>query len=300
MKIEEMWQKERSAFLSQVRKAADVRELLSQYGLLMEQLKMQTISEYPYEENLRQMIILLFQSALQGAEFALVQGNPTVVPQDSTGAKQEEEPSLRVWNLLHPASFWPQILLLLRKLLAGPILSVALLAVGMIYCLAKWPQLPYCILIMGAASALIICSFLLSRRKPVLLTAKPTLRTEYLDTFISNQTRLLDQQISDLKMLLQDMSEPVTERGADIELLKLCQQIWGTVNSAFPVESAYYSAEKLLLNSGAEWVPFSPENRGMYDVMPTRKESRTVFPAVRSRETGSLLSKGQYLEKRAE
>ena len=57
-----------------------------------------------------------------------------------------------------------------------------------------------------------------------------------------------------------------------------------------------FAAEQLLKQNGLEWLDFSEETRSCYQIMPTRKTARTVYPAVRKVEDGSLVCKGQYLE----
>lgn len=302
MKVEELWQSKRKNFLIQAEKAENMQNLLSRYSMLMEEMRMQTISEYPYDENLRQMIILLFQSAIQGAEFSLVQGEPVLVDRADSAQKAKLEPDTHRLGFFNREPLGKRIISFLKMLLAGPIPTILLLTVGVIYCLAHWPTLPYCVLIMAGAIVATLCSTLLFRKKDtetVRPTIKTTFRTGRLDSFITSQSRLLDQQIADLKLLLQDIQNPEVESNVDTDALKLCQQVWGVSNNTYPIESAYFTAEKLLLNSGAEWAAYSQQTRSMYDVMSTKLNSRTIFPAICSRQDGTVLAKGQYVEKNA-
>jgi len=56
------------------------------------------------------------------------------------------------------------------------------------------------------------------------------------------------------------------------------------------------AAEQTLKRNGLEWVEFSEETRSCYQIMPTRKTARVVYPALRKIEDGALVCKGQYLE----
>ena len=72
--------------------------------------------------------------------------------------------------------------------------------------------------------------------------------------------------------------------------------MWSVVNIDYPAQGALFTAEKLLRQNDMEWVDYSPERQHWFDVMPTKKSSRTVYPALRRISDGSLVCKGQYIQ----
>ena len=122
------------------------------------------------------------------------------------------------------------------------------------------------------------------------------IKYDYLANFITRQMQLLDQHILDLSTLLEEVTTPLEDVDLDRETLTLCQMVWAFTNSEYPKESAFYKAESLLDKNGIEWVDFSPEKRSFFEIMPTKKSSRVVYPALQKKSGGALVCKGQYLE----
>ena len=84
----------------------------------------------------------------------------------------------------------------------------------------------------------------------------------------------------------------------DGDLMGLCQQVWAGTKQSQSLEGALNAAERLLERSELEWLEYSEETRHFYEVMPTRRESRTVYPALVKKSDGTLASRGQRLENR--
>lgn len=276
MNMEQYWQEQKSSFLARAKQAADDKELMAQYQMLMEQMKVQALSSFPYDDVLRQQIALLFNEALQGAELLFVRGLPVVVHGEK---KQSARPSP------------------MMDLLSNPMFMVVVLGAGLLLSLFLGGGAWKCAFLFAAALALA----LFNARTPVdneVATAAAPLQIEYLDGFITRQARLLDQHISDLQLLLQDTLAPLTDVSLDPAALSLCQYVWAFAHSNYPAESALYSAEKLLRQNDIAWVEYAPETRAFFEVMPTQKQSRTIYPALRKISDGTLVVKGQYIESR--
>lgn len=276
MILEKYWLDHKNSFLTRVQQAKDDQELLAQYRMLMEQMKMEALSRFPHDDVLRQQTALLFYEAMQGSEMLLARGLPVVVREEKRkhGKKQ------------------PRILTLLTK----PEVGYAVLGAGFIFSIFVGKDAWRCAVFFAAAIALAVLNARTAEKESTVLTAVSPLRLEYLDGFITRQSQLLDQHISDLQMLFQDTVSPVTDVSLDAAALTLCQYVWAFSNSNYPAESALYTAEKLLHQNDMKWVEYTPEYRGCFDVMPTQKQSCTVYPALCKISDGTLVSKGQYIE----
>ncbi len=273
--IESCWQEQRRDFLENARQAQDNHELLHQYEKLLEQMKIRAMSSFPYDDVLRQQAALLFAQAAQGAQMLLTRGLPTVV--------QGEKP-------LNRQSRW-------QTFLQNPALLYAVLGAGAVFSLLAGGGSWRCALFFGAAMGVAALKERFKPQEAALPTAVAPLQIETLDAFITRQAQLLDQHIADLQLLMQDAVEPLKDSAADPVTMSLCQYAWAAAKSDYPPESALYAAEKLLRMNDLTYVEYSPEARLCFDVMPTKNASRTVYPALKKISDGTLVSKGQYIEK---
>lgn len=282
MKVEKLWQDKRENFLSRVSQVKDDKELIDIYQMLLEQLKTGIIGYYQHDVYLRQIIVLLFQEASQGSEILLTKSLPTL--EFSSNSKQGKES-------------------LFIRILLNPILSYVILAGGFIFSILvgmkKMPFSGYCACFFAVGLALVIFQNIYKEKakgKGALPVATSSIKIDNLDRFITRQTQLIDQHISDCEQLLEDLTEIPTDDTLNSDVKTLCQYVWAFANSGYPKESALYKAESILEKNDIAWVEYSPEKQSYYDIMPTKKESRIVYPALEKISDGTLVAKGQYLE----
>ena len=278
MSIEKYWQEQRNSFLEQAEALQDDKSLLAHYKTWMEQLKTYAMSQYPHEDHLRQMIALLFYQAMQGAELSLVRGLPTIV--------------------FHQAASSPSKAPRIPAFLCHPLVRCAMLAMGMAAALIGGKGTWWCALVFAAAASLEALCMIPRETKKTEATAVAAMRIDVLESVMNKQVRLLDQQIEDLKHLLSDQE---TCPGAEIDptVLSLCQNVWSVAHAKYPVETALYMAEKILEQNDAAWAEYSDERRGWFEVLPTRQDSRTIYPAIQKASDHSLILRGQYIESRS-
>ena len=281
MIVEKYWLSQKDAFLARAREATDDNELLEQYRMLLEQMKLKAMSMFPHDDVLRQQTALLFYEAAQGAEMLLVRGKPVVV-QESKSA----------------ASKIPGVLSFLKN----PIITWAILGAGLVFSLLAGKGAWKCsiFMILGLAASVLNSKAAPSGFSGAVPKAVSSLQMEYLDGFITRQAQLLDRHISDLQLLFQDTVAPVTDVSLDMVTLNLCQYVWAFANFNYPAESALFTAEKLLKQNDIAWSEYKSSLRGYFDVMPTQKDSRTVYPALFKISDGTLVCKGQYIEQKTE
>lgn len=277
MTMEGYWAQHRESFLASARQAQDDQQLLSCYRMLMEQMKMEALAQFPHEDVLRQQTALLFYEAMQGAEMLLAKGEPVVV-------KGNEKAGSRGGV---------RLLALLKR----PETSYVIFGVGLVLSVlggrACWQFAP----LFAAAVALLE----LKRRDAGGADdadgrAVSPLRVEYLDGFIARQAKLLDQHMADLRLLLQDSLSPVQEASLESSAQQLCQYVWACANGEYPAETALDAAQRTLRQNDMDWLEYTPEKRAWFDVMPTQRKSRMVYPALCRLSDGTLVRKGQYIE----
>lgn len=281
MSSEIIWQEQKKNFLAQISPKAEDKEFLSQYRMMMEQIKSRTISFYPNDEVLRQQIILLFHEATLGTEMILAKGNPVL----SYETEIQEGKARSI----------------LKKILESPVTGYVMPIAGLLFSLivgmSKMPFSGYCALFFAAA---IIITYFQNKQKDKQFMKRPTikqeLQLELIDAQITRQMKQLDKHIEDLKVLHQDTIKPLAETQLDSKSINLCQYVWALANSNYPVETALYTAENILSENDLEWITYTPEKRAYFNIMPTKKQSRTVFPAIQKISDGTLVTKGQHIE----
>lgn len=274
MTMEGYWAQHRESFLASARQAQDDQQLLSCYRMLMEQMKMEALAQFPHEDVMRQQTALLFYEAMQGAEMLLAKGEPVVVK-----GKEKAGPRGGV------------------RLLKRPETSYVILGAGLVMSVlggrACWQLAPL------FAVALLLLE--LKRRDAGSADdtdgrAVSPLRVEYLDGFIDRQAKLLDQHIADLRLLLQDSLSPVQEASLESSTQQLCQYVWACANGEYPAETALDAAQRTLQQNDMAWLEYTPEKQAWFDVMPTQRQSCMVYPALCRLSDGTLVRKGQYIE----
>ncbi len=277
MSIEKYWQEQRNAFLKQAELLQDDKSLLAYYKTWMEQLKTYAMSQHPHDNQLRQVIALLFYQAMQGAELALVRGQPTIEFRQAESAPSKT----------------PRI----PAFLSHPLVRCGVLVIGMAAALFSGIGSWWCAVIFAAAAGLEALCMISKETGITEPTAVCSLRLDALESFMNKQVRLLDQQIEDLDHLLSDQ-ETSTSSEIDPTVLSLCQNVWSVNHASYPAETALYMAEKVLEQNDAAWAEYAADRRGWFEVLPTRQDSRTIYPAIVKASDHSLIMRGQYIEKR--
>ena len=274
MNCEQFWSQQREEFLRQAGQAEGDSALLGLYQQLLERMKTNAMASCPGDDVLRQQTALLFAQAAQGAELYLARDLPTLeraLPKER--GKREA----------------------VLAIAARPAVQCAVLGAGLAFSLLAGKGMWRCAVFFAAGLALAAARFGLPVREEGPVSVRMKLRLDYLDEFIGRQARLFDAQMRDLRALLDDMIVPADMPMEQTEL-SLCQYVWAFANGQYPPESALYTAEKLLRANDLRWEDYDPARPQYYDVMPTKKASRTVYPALCKISDGTLVCKGQYLE----
>ena len=274
MTLEKYWEEHKEGFLKQVEADCSSKDLISRYKTLMEEMKIFVISRHPHEDVFNQMIAVLFSAAAEGAELLPVRGDPVVV----YAPEEAQEPE-----------GW------MKRVAVHPMVRLVLLGLGTVVSFfAGLRGLPCAAVFLGTAALQTLA--LRTKEKPAALpTAETPMSGEYLDSFITRQAKHLDQQIEDIRKLCEDMTR-ASDEPLDDALAALCQHVWAVEYAGYPAESAVYMAEKILRDTGNEWVEYGPEMRNAFEVMTTRQASRTIFPAIRRIDDGTVTCRGQYVE----
>ncbi len=284
MTMERYWLSHRESFLDRAEQAEDNQALLTQYHMLMEQMKMEALAQFPHDDVLRQQTALLFYEAMQGAEMLLARSEPMIVRGNGGNAGKKR-------------SFFQQRLL---RILMRRETSYVILGAGLLVCLLGSKELWRAAVFFVAALGVQVAR---ERCAPAAETdtsrAVSKLRLEYLDAFILRQAKLLDQHMKELQTLFQDAIAPLTEETPDEAALLLCQYAWAAAKNDYPAESVLYAAEKLVHQTGLVWTEYSPQTRSAFDVLPSQQSARMIYPALRKNSDGTLVSKGQYIEPKA-
>lgn len=276
MTAQAYWKRRRDAAMAEMTAAKSNEELLHSYRRCMEDIKMSVLADMAQDSILRQQVTLLFLQAECGAEMLLARGEPVL---RARSVHEQRQPA--IWRLLR-----------------FPALLYGVLGCGAAACLFSGLSGLSAIPFLALAAALVY----LRERQPTAdaqtWTAVCELRAEALKAHIDRQTQLLDAHIQDLRTLLEEIRAPLPELPLDGDVMGLCQQVWASAKQNQPLEGALNAVERLLERSELEWVEYAEKTRQLYEVMPTRRESRTVFPALVKKSDGTLASRGQRLEKR--
>ena len=258
MSCEEYWLGQRETFLAEAGQAESDSALLALYQRLLEQMKTSVLSDCVHEDVLRQQINLLFAQAARGAELYLARNIPTLERGTPAGGKRV--PAVVTW-------------------LARPVFLYAVLGAGLVFSLLAGRGAWRCGLFFAAALALAAAGAMVPAQKEGPVSVRTGIRLEYLDALALRQAKLIDRQTADLRALLDDMTAP-PDLPMEPAALALCQRVWAISNGQYPPESALYTAEQLLRANDLRWEEYDPARRQYYDVMPTKKASRTVYPAL--------------------
>lgn len=276
MTAQAYWKRRRDAAMAEMTAAKSNEELLHSYRRCMEDIKMSVLADMAQDSVLRQQVTLLFLQAEQGAEILLTRGEPMLC---AGSMPEQRQPA--IWRLLR-----------------FPALLYGVLGCGAAVCLLSGlpglPAIPFFVL----AAVLVHLHEGQPSAGAQTWTAVCELRAEALKAHIDRQTQLLDAHIQDLRTLLEEIRAPLPELPLDGDVMGLCQQVWASAKQNQPLEGALNAVERLLERSELEWVEYAEKTRQLYEVMPTRRESRTVFPALVKKSDGTLASRGQRLENR--
>lgn len=259
--------------MAEMAAAQSNEDLLLHYCQCMEGMKISVLSDFAHNDILRQQIALLFAQAQRGAEMLLVRGEPVLRAVD---APVQKLPAL--WRLLQ-----------------NPALLYGVLGAGAVVSLFSNLR---ALLFFGLAAALVYLREGRKDEQKQSWTAAYELRLEALEAYIERQAQLLDAHVQDLCALLEDASAPLPELTLERDVMTLCQYVWAGAHEGCSLDSALNAAEKVIERSELEWAEYSEKTRRLYEVMPTRRESRTVYPALIKKTDGTLAQRGQRLENR--
>ena len=279
MIAERYWEHQKNDVLAQLKDADNGDAILAAFRQFWEGLKVHVLSAYGHEATLRQQIALLFKEAGSAAEFLLIREEPRLVvvqPQASTEQK-------------------------LPDLLRSPLLIYAISAFGICLSMVASGNAWQYALLFGAIAG---CEFYLTQKagpshQPQ-FEVKAVVNAELFEKYMTRQVQMIDAHIADLQTLHNEVLQPMGNVIMDKTSISLCQYVWASAKQGYPVESTLMMAEKLMTESDMEWVTYQVDTRHLFDVMPTKRASRMVYPALRKSSDGTLICKGQYLKSNEE
>lgn len=275
MIAERYWENKKNEVLSQVKSAESNEVVLAVFQQFWEALKVHVLSSYGHEATLRQQIALLFKESGTAAEMLLIR----------------EEPRLSV---VHPQASSEKKL---PDILHSPMLIYGVALFGIFLSMVAGGNAWQYALLFGAIAGI---EYYLTQKVNSLTQPqyeiKSILNADMFEKQMLRQVQLIDAHIADLHMLHDDVLQPMGDVILDKTSISLCQYVWASAKQGYPVESTLMMAEKLMAQNDMEWVHYQPEHQLFFDVMPTKKTSRMVYPALRKTSDGTLICKGQYLK----
>lgn len=277
MTAQEYWEQQKGTVMEEMAGAENNETLLACYCRFMEGMKTRVLSSMGGEEILRQQTVLLFLQAEHGAQLLLTRAEPTLRAENTQSFPKQVR-----------RSFLSSQILLYAVLGTGSLLS---LSSGLI-CLRTLP-------FFAAAGAILYFRSVQKKETTVNSCnwkAVSEIRKDALENCIERQVQYIDAYIMDLRRLLDEVCTPKPDIPLEMEAVRLCQSVWACAQQNYPVDNVMDATDKLLEKNGLEWVEFSEQSRRLFDVMPTRREARTIYPALRKKEDGTLVSKGMQLK----
>lgn len=275
MTAEQYWELHKNEVLAELKDAGNEDEILVVYHRFWESLKVHVLSCFEHEEILRQQIILLFIEADKAADILRVREAPQV-------------------TLVHKT---PEKMKWLHRILISPVPACVAAFLGVALGINAGRKVWYLTLLFAITAALLLYHFKTDAEFPKSgYTVKVSINQKLLEHQILRQVQLVDAHIADLKALQNDLLTPMNDILPDKTSISLCQYVWGNAHQGYPINSTLMMAEKMMRQNDMEWVPYQEDTTAFFDVMPTRRESRMVYPALRKISDGTLLCKGQYLK----
>lgn len=270
------WAEHKADFILEAKSVTSATEMMEVYRRFTAGLKTHVLSAYRQNAVLQQLIALLFAENELGAEMLLSREEPSIVIKPSEAKKRSF-----IWE----------------KVLLNPILIYGLLLAGFIMSLYAIKTAWFCAIFFVATAGAFYIQSTSGRSAQVQHQARAAFSSELVAAYLDRQVQQLDAHIDDLQALMKALTLPGSNLPIEMDSLTLCQLVWANAHQGYPAESMLFAAEQLLNQNGLEWADFSEETRSFYQIMPTRQTSRTVYPALRRVEDGTLVCKGQYLEK---
>jgi len=275
MTAEQYWELHKGEVLADLKSAGSDEELLAIYHRFWESLKTHVLSGFAHEDILRQQIALMFIEADTAADMLRVRETPQVMLAQKPREKQNG----------------------LRRLLDGPMPACIVAVLGTVLSLIAGGKVWHLTLLFAITAVLLLRGYKRdSEPGNAGYTVRVSTNQKLLEHQISRQVQLMDAHIADLKTLQNDLLTPVKDILPDKTSISLCQYVWATAHQGYPISSTLMMAEKLMQQNDMEWVMYQEDTRAFFDVMPTKRESRMVYPALRKTSDGTLLCKGQYLK----
>ena len=165
-----------------------------------------------------------------------------------------------------------------------------LLAVAAIYLVGKADaseRFIYC-LFFGAAELFALLGYFLPRPKDS-YQATQTINMDSLLSLISRRMEAIDRDLDAF------LSIPAESSGSDdsiVHIITLANSLKRADADSVPDE-LMTAISSLSLSKGYEFLDFSPESEAFFDTMPTKRETRTIVPAVVKDQT--LIARGMAI-----
>ena len=153
----------------------------------------------------------------------------------------------------------------------------ALLAVASIYLISKadaGERFIYCLFV-GAAELFALLAYFMPRQKES-YQVKQMVNMDNLLSLISRRMEAIDR---DLDAFLSIPAEANSSDDSMVHIITLANSLKRADADSVPDE-LMTAISALSLSKGYEFIDFSPESEAFFDTMPTKRETRTIVPAV--------------------
>lgn len=275
MIAERYWEQQKTEVLEKIKNAENNEAALAVFQQFWESLKVHVLSMYGHEAILRQQIALLFAEAGTAVEMLLIRDEPRL------SVKKPHDSSARI----------------LPEILRSPLLIYGVSALGVFLSMvAGGNAWQYALLFVAIAGIEFYLTQKGAHKNQAQYEIASSLNAGMFEKQMLRQVQLIDAHITDLETLHNDVLQPAGDIMLDKTSISLCQYVWASAKQGYPVDSTLMMAEKLMAQNDMEWVSYQADTQHFFDVMPTRKTSRMIFPALKKASDGTLICKGQYLK----
>lgn len=174
-----------------------------------------------------------------------------------------------------------------------PVINLALLALGMLTAIAAvcltWDAEQYLWSIFILFSALLFDGAYFAPRRQDKPELSQTVNTEQLFSLTERRMEAIDR---DLDAFMSIPTEPMSADDSIVHLISLANKLKMEDPESVPDE-LMTAITALSISNGYDFIEYSDEVSDLFDVMPTKRESRTIVPAVM--KNGSLIARGMAI-----
>ncbi len=170
------------------------------------------------------------------------------------------------------------------------ILVSALLALAAIYLLwntGTGDRIVHCLFVV-AAELFALLGYFLPRAKEAYIASQ----TVDMDSLLSLVSRRMEAIDRDLDAFLSIPTETDSTDDSMVQIITLANSLKRQDAGSVPDE-LMTSISALSLSKGYQFLDFTPENEAFFDTMPTKRETRTIVPAVIKEQT--LVARGMAI-----